>query len=290
MTIGEYARARARALATTSGASIDDALRDVGVLMQYTLGWDAVTWLTRQREKMPDSLTAVVDHLVHRRSLGEPVAYLLGEREFYGRSFSVNADVLIPRPETEMLVERAVALIAARDSPPEPVRVLDIGTGSGCIAVSIACEHPGAVVVAIDVSSAALAIARANALRHGVANRVSFAHGSLTAGAVDVDLILTNPPYVAEADRNELMRDVRDFEPAGALFGGPDGLAVIRTLIPDAIRALSAGGVILMEIGAGQADRVVDLLDRAGFEGITARRDLAGIERMVEARRPERSV
>ena len=287
MTIGESARRMARSLAQATGASNEDALRDVSVLMRHTLGWDMATWLTRQRDDVPDSLTVSVEQLVSRRARGEPVAHLIGEREFYGRPFIVNADVLIPRPETEMLVERARSLLRARPASCVAARVLDIGTGSGCIAVSIACESPEAVVVATDISSAALAVAQSNAERHSLASRVRFVHGSLTAGTADVDLIVTNPPYIPETDRTGLMRDVRDFEPATALFGGTDGLDVVRALIPEALHALAAGGTILMEIGAGQVDHVTDLMHRAGFEGVTTHRDLAGIERMVEARRPE---
>lgn len=290
MTIGEYARRMARSLAPAAGALREHALRDVSVLMRHTLGWDTATWLTRQRDEAPESATVVVDRLVKRRADGEPVAYLIGQREFYGRAFNVNADVLIPRPETEMLIERSCALIAARPVSAEPVRVVDIGTGSGCIAISIACESPEAIVIATDVSLAALAVARSNAERHSVASRVRFVHGTLAAGTADIDLIVTNPPYIPETDRHGLMRDVRDFEPATALFGGTDGLDVIRALIPEALHALAAGGTILMEIGAGQIGHVTDLVDRAGFEGVTTHRDLAGIERMLEARRPELSV
>lgn len=286
MTVADVTRHAVAAL-VKAGFPQADARRDVAVLARHLLEWDTAAWLTRQRDEAPPDLAARLDPLVSRRGLGEPVAYLCGAREFYGRTFSVTRDVLIPRPETELLCERVLSLMAARPAAsPSPV-IVDVGTGSGCIAVTLAAERPDISAIATDTSAVALAIAAANATRHGVAGRIRFVEGALTAEASDVDVVVSNPPYIPEGDRAGLMRDVRDFEPASALFAGEDGLEVIRALIPDAWRALRAGGVLVLEIGSGQADAVVSLMAEAGFIAIRTTRDLAGIPRTVEGvRRP----
>lgn len=289
MTIAECTR-HAVAVLVQAGFPREDAGRDVAVLARHLLGWDVATWLTHQRDAAPDSLASGLAPLLTRRASGEPVAYLVGYREFYGRAFAVTPAVLIPRPETELLVERARAILALRPDGAASAAVLDVGTGSGCIAVTIAAECPGVRVTATDVSPAALSVATANAARHGVAGRVTFVHGSLTAGATDVDLVVSNPPYIADSDRSRLMRDVRDFEPASALFAGDDGLAVIAALVPDAHRALRPGGVLLMEIGAGQDEAAAACVAGAGFMTVTTYRDLAGIPRVIEGVRPPASV
>ncbi len=273
MTVADVTRHAVAAL-VKAGHPHADARRDVAVLARHLLEWDTAAWLTRQRDEAPPDLAARLDPLVSRRAVGEPVAYLCGAREFYGRTFSVTRDVLIPRPETELLCERVLSLMAARPAPsPSPV-IVDVGTGSGCIAVTLAAERPDISAIATDTSAAALAIAAANATRHGVAGRIRF-------------VVVSNPPYIPEGDRAGLMRDVRDFEPAAALFAGEDGLEVIRALIPEAWTALRAGGVLVLEIGSGQADAVVSLMAEAGFIAIRTTRDLAGIARTVEGvRRP----
>jgi release factor glutamine methyltransferase len=212
------------------------------------------------------------------------VAYITGRREFYGREFRVTPDVLIPRPETESIIEAAHDLLADPGAPPTP-DILDVGTGSGCLAVTLALEHPSAHIVATDVSAAALAVAADNARAHGVEPRIAFMHAELT-GALDraVDLIVSNPPYVSEGDYATLEPDVRDYEPRTALVGGPDGLAVIRLLAPAAARALRAGGALVLEVGQGQDSRVEALLTLAGFGRLETRRDLAGTPRVVTAR------
>ena len=289
MTVADVTRHSVAAL-VQAGFPPTDAHRDVAVLARHLLQWDTAAWLTRQRDLAPAELGAPLDALVSRRALGEPVAYLCGAREFYGREFSVTRDVLIPRPDTELLCERVLSLLAARPAAsPSPV-IVDVGTGSGCIAVTLAAEVPGLLVIASDTSPAALEIAAANATRHRVADRIRFVEGSLTAGTTDVDVVVSNPPYIPEGDRAGLMRDVRDFEPASALFAGEDGLDVIRALIPEARRALRAGGVLALEIGSGQADAVAALMAEAGFSAIRATRDLAGIPRTVEGVRLPASV
>lgn len=281
MTVSEYARAAAYLL-TQSGHADDDALRDVAVLIRHLLDWDTATWLTRQRDPLPGQVVPELDALIARRATGEPVAYLTGQKEFYGRTFRVTADVLVPRPDTELLVERACTLIDRRRADLPVMHVVDIGTGSGCIAVTIAAEQRSTRLTATDLSPTALAVARGNAEQLEVADRMTFVQGSLTAGASEVDLIVSNPPYIPDSERDSLMRDVRDFEPPGALFGGPDGLDVIRALLPDAGRALRPGGALCVEIGSGQADAVISLMERGGFLQVVAHHDLGGVRRVVE--------
>ncbi len=264
-----------------AGLSSEDSARDAVVLARAVLGWDQARWLAHNCDPAPGGFTDAFLHLLTRRATREPVAYILGTREFYGRSFVVSPDVLIPRPETELVIDRALHWLSAGGRPAAPV-IVDVGTGSGCLAVTLALECPAARIGATDVSPAALEVARANAVRHGVASRIEWRHaalaGDLTGG---VDLIVANPPYGAEDDRASLAADVRDFEPVVALFAGRDGLDVIRPLVPAAIRALRPGGALIMEIGAGQAPAVEDIVRRAGFEDVVVHADLAGIPRVV---------
>jgi release factor glutamine methyltransferase len=284
MTLAQCARDAAATLAA-AGFEIDEARRDVAVIGRALLGWDEARWLVAQSQPVPSDFPARLAPFVARRAAREPVAYLLGQREFYGRSFVVSPAVLIPRPETEGLVEAALGLLAADNA--RPARVLDIGTGSGCLAVTVALERPDVEVIATDVSRDALTIARANAARHGVDARVDFRDAAFAGDLVDAaDLIVTNPPYVAERERDALSPDVRDYEPSLALFGGNDGLDVIRALVPHAARALRRGGWLVMEIGQGQAAAIEDIVRHAGFDWLGTRNDLAGIPRVVVARCP----
>lgn len=274
-----------------AGLTIEDAQVDAGVLARSVVDWDAATWLAHHREAASDGFAARLDALIARRARREPVAYLTGAREFYGRRFGVTADVLIPRPETEIVVSAGLACLgdrapAARRDRPEP-RVIDVGTGSGAIAITLACERPTLRLTATDISSEALAVARENARRLNVADRVSFRHGSLLADQLAPwDLIVSNPPYIGRADWATLPPDVRNFEPMLALDGGDDGLAVIRALVAAAAGALAPAGVLVMEIGAGQAAAVRALLDHERvFVQVEVRPDLAGLHRVVIARR-----
>jgi release factor glutamine methyltransferase len=268
------------------GFAPTDARVDAGVLARAVLGWDVTTWLARQQEPAPPTAPAWLEAAVARRARREPVAYITGEREFYGRSFRVTRDVLIPRPETEFVVDAALACLAAR--PGATPRIIDIGTGSGCIAVTIACEAPSVRLTASDVAPEAIAIARENATRHGVVDRIDFVEGSLFAGRTDPeggwDLAVSNPPYVARRDRDTLAPDVRDFEPDQALFGGDDGLEVIRALARAAGTALASGGSLVMEIGAGQLDAVRAVIDQTrGLVWARTLLDLQQIPRVVVA-------
>jgi release factor glutamine methyltransferase len=270
------------------GFSPAEARVDAGVLARAVLGWNVATWLARQQEAVPVTTPAMLEAAVARRARREPVAYITGEREFYGRPFRVTRDVLIPRGETEFVVEAALACMAARRGAAP--RIIEIGTGSGCIAVTIACEAPGVRLTATDVSSGAIAIARENASRHAVAGRIDFVEGSLLAGRASEpgawDLVVSNPPYVARRDRDTLAVDVREFEPDLALFGGDDGLEVIRALVRAAGTALGPGGSLVMEIGAGQADTVCAFIDACrAFGSVRVQPDLQGIPRVVVADR-----
>jgi release factor glutamine methyltransferase len=224
--------------------------------------------------------SARFDVLVARRAQGEPVAYLLGEAEFYSLEFRVTPDVLIPRPETELLADIALEKMAGR-----ACRILDLGTGSGCVAVTLAKHLPQARVTAVDVSPTALEVARSNAARHGAALCLVQGDWFSALDGERFDLIVANPPYVAEGDAHLAQGDLR-FEPRHALVSGPDGLDAIRRIVADAPRHLEPDGWLFFEHGYDQAAAVEALLARAGFARIEHRADLAGIPRMAGGRRP----
>ena len=286
MTLSEAVSQTARAL-VASGRAPDDGRRDAALLARWLLGWDAATWLARSIEPAPAGFEERLQEIVARRAAGVPVAHLTGTREFYGRPFRVTPAVLIPRPETELVIDEALAALAARASRSDarPL-VVDVGTGSGCLAITLALERPDVDVVATDLSAPALEIARDNAQTLGVAERVTFVERDLLpALPAPPDLIVSNPPYVPEAERDSLAVDVRDHEPGLALFAGQDGLDTIRRLIPLAARSLAAGGTLVMEIGAGQAPAVRELVANTPaltLDHVTP--DLQGIPRVVVAR------
>ena len=223
--------------------------------------------------------------LIERRLGGEPIQYITGETEFYGLPFHVDRNVLIPRPETEHLVEKVISLAANFEKP----RIVDVGTGSGAIAIALAHKLPAAQLTAIDVSPTALTIARPNAKRNHVADRVRFLEGDLLAPVAGelFDFVVSNPPYVAENDRASLSVEVRDHEPAIALFAG-SGLEIYRRLIPAAHAVLISGGFLALEIGYGQDSAIAALLADSNFEQIEFTVDLQGIPRVASGRRPLR--
>jgi release factor glutamine methyltransferase len=277
--------AGAAASLEAAGFSRDDSRREAALLARRVLGWSAAEWLTHLTDPAPADLAARLAPLVARRARHEPVAYITGEREFYGRTFHVTPDVLIPRPETELVVEEALACLRAGGPAPRACRVLDVGTGSGCLAVTLALEWPAARVVATDVSAGAIDVARENAARLGAAARLEFRCGPLAAGAAGTfDLIVANPPYVPDVDRTTLPSDVADHEPAAALFAGRDGLDVIRALVPDAARRLVPGGWLVLEVGAGQAAGVGRIVEAEPLSLVRVRPDLRQIARVVVAR------
>jgi release factor glutamine methyltransferase len=242
-------------------------------------------WLiAHQDDTLSPDCAAALDRLAARRTAGEPMQHISGEAEFFGLPFSVNSSVLIPRPETEHLVEKVLALARGISAP----KIVDVGTGSGAIAISLAHELANAQICATDLSTAALAIAIENAERDDVADRIRFLAGDLLAPVANerFDLVASNPPYVPERDRASLSVEVRDYEPAQALFAGEDGLAIYWRLIPAAFAALVPGGFIAFEIGYGQSDALRALLEQAGFNEIEFVPDLQGIPRVVTAKRP----
>ena len=265
-----------------AGFSREDADVDAGVIARGLLGWSLADWLSRRDSDADAPFTNQFDALITRRTTREPVAYLLGMREFYGRPFVVQPGVLIPRPETELLVDVALEWVEAIGAG----TVADVGTGSGCIAITLALEVPGLTITATDRSADALAVAKANAGVLGAADAITWRETDLLAG-VDgpLDLIVSNPPYVPERERASLSADVRDFEPAQALFAGADGLDVIRRLIPQAIFRLRPGGALIMEVGEGQWPAVTTMLEQAGCASVDWHVDLQGIPRIVAAAR-----
>ncbi|MBK8915752.1 MAG: peptide chain release factor N(5)-glutamine methyltransferase [Phycisphaerales bacterium] len=244
----------------------------------------------------PDAL-ARFREAVRKAGEGAPIAYLTGRKEFFSLAFEVNPDVLIPRPETELLVERVIHRARHGDGPVRDI--LDVGTGSGCIAIALAKHLPEARLFASDVSGAALAVARRNAERHGVAERVQFREGPLldpwaarggstdpdAASPAEFDVIVSNPPYIATTAKALVARNVLDFEPHTALFAGADGLDVIRSLIPAAAKHLRPGGRLLLEIGFDQAPAVRALLDDERWSNVETIRDSGRHERVMEATR-----
>jgi release factor glutamine methyltransferase len=276
-TLAEQA-ARAAARLEAAGIRSGEARPDAAILARWVLGWDAARWLAHRTDPAAPDFAVRFAALIERRARREPVAYIIGEREFYGRTFIITPDVLIPRPETELVVEESLRLING-----SPRRLVDVGTGSGCLAVTLALECPTARIDATDASPAAIAVARENARRFGVLDRIGFEAAPLLGGPpAPVDLIVANPPYVALRDRSTLEPEVRDYEPPQALFGGADGLDVIRAIVRAAARALAPGGWLVMEIGAGQADDVAGLIDRTTVLRVTrVGRDLQGIPRVI---------
>ncbi len=255
------------------------------LLIAATLGLARVDLYTRFDQPLKDAELAAVRALIERRRKNEPIAYILGKREFYGRSFDVNASVLIPRPETEEVVEAALGLLpAAVDGVILPV--LDLCAGSGAIAVTLACERKDTQVDATEISAEAAAVARGNAEKLGVADRVRVLEGSLyePIGAAKYALVVSNPPYIASGEIASLMPDVRDFEPRLALDGGPRGDAVLGPVVQRAREHLRESGVLVVEIGEDQGQRARELATGAGFTQVEVRRDLAGRDRILVAR------
>ena len=255
---------------------------DAQVLLSHALGRDRA-WLAAHRDDaLPPGQADAFFMLAQRRRAGEPVAYLTGVREFWGLPLRVTPAVLIPRPETETLVELALEWLPRAGAP----RVLDLGTGSGAIALAIARERPDAQVLATDASPEALAVALDNRDRLGIRN-ATFAESDWYAAVVDAtfDLVVSNPPYVALADPHLGEGDLR-FEPASALVSGVDGLAALRGIVAGARAHLAPGGALAVEHGYDQSERVQALFREAGFTGIVVRRDLAGIARVVAGRAP----
>jgi release factor glutamine methyltransferase len=266
-----------------AGPHPERARRDAEVLVLHLIQRDRAFLVANPGAKLSAEGAVRYYALIERRLAGEPIQYITGETEFYGLPFRVNRSVLIPRPETEHLVERVIALAAYFERP----RILDVGTGSGAIAVALAHRLPAAQISAVDVSAAALVVARENAAKNGVGDRIRFLDGDLLAPVAGerFEIVVSNPPYVADGDRDSLAVEVRDYEPSLALFAG-SGLEVFRRLIPSAHAALVPGGFLALEIGRGQDAAVAGLLADSGFEQIEFGADLQRIPRVASGRRP----
>lgn len=260
---------------------------DAELLLRHVTGWDRARLLCASHadEVLPDELRARFEALVAERARRRPLQHLTGTQAFWRHEFRVTRDVLIPRPDTEILVEAALGVLGGRSAP----LVVDVGTGSGCIALSLAHERPDARVHAVDVSPAALEVARDNARRLNLAQRVVFHAGDLLAPVADLgaafDAVVSNPPYVDPATRATLEPEVIDHEPDAALFGDGGPYGTYARLIPQAAASVRPDGFLLLEIGHGMAQGVVTMCRSAGFEIVEVRRDLPGIERVVVARR-----
>ena len=269
--------AEARGRLISAGIAPVEASIDVDVFARTILGWDRATLITEQSSPVPPTLEPRFSDWLTRRARREPTAYILALREFWGLDFRVTPDVLIPRPETELVVEEALGLLTGA---PDAMVVADIGTGSGCIAVSLAHERPECRIVATDVSAAALDVARDNAARHGVEERIRFVTTSYLDGLDGpFDVIAANPPYVREGDKPALSADVRH-EPDVALFGGTNGLRDVEGVLDTAVGSLRPGGWLVMEFGFGQEDDVRALVAaRPSLRFDRVREDLQGIAR-----------
>ena len=311
MTLRE-ALTRATAQLDASPGLCADAARDAALLLRHVLAISHAAQLAEPERELTNAQQATFDALILRRIANEPIQYITGEQEFYGLTLRVTPAVLIPRPETEQLVEAVLAeMNSAELDRTQPLRILDVGTGSGAIAIALAFHLPHAQITAVDLSAAALEVAAANTARHALAGRIRFVQSDLLDGIRTVilseaahvvssevegpavlpvalppfDVIVSNPPYVPTADRASLHPQVRDHEPAAALFAGLDGLDIYRRLIPQARAALQPNGLLALEIGHGQREAIAALL--AGWNGLRFLDDLQHIPRIALARKPQ---
>ncbi|QQS32007.1 MAG: peptide chain release factor N(5)-glutamine methyltransferase [Acidobacteriota bacterium] len=264
-----------------AAAGVANERREAVSLMMHAIGKDRTFLYAHREYVLSDADENNFSDFLERRANREPLQYIIGVQEFYGLEFEVTPDVLIPRPETELLAEQGLEIM---ESVPDDPRFLEIGVGSGCISVSILKHVPNARAVAVDISRAAIAVAERNAVRHGVRDRITLIQSDVYENVEGkFHLIVSNPPYIPDEDIADLMKEVRGFEPPPALAGGSDGLSIMRRIIDGAPDHLHEGGAILLEVGAGQAGAVALLLDRSLFAFVQVQNDLAGIGRMVGA-------
>jgi release factor glutamine methyltransferase len=260
------------------------ATRDAELLLLHTLQISRATLIAYPDRELPADEETIYESLLMRRLQHEPIQYIVGQQEFYGLNFRVTPAVLIPRPETEHLVEAVLKLLPSNQS----LRIVDIGTGSGAIAIALAVHLPYAEITALDISPDALAVAARNADENKVADRIRFVQSDLlnavTSGEETFNAIVSNPPYIPNADRPSLHPQVRDHEPATALFAGETGLDIYRLLIPQAHTALKQNGLLALEIGHGQQIALTELL--SGWHSVSFLEDLQQIPRVALARRP----
>ena len=284
------------AMARLRAASVPSHTLASELLLMHVLG-EGRTWLySNPEEQMTTSDAERYFALVARRCAGEPTQYLTGKQEFWGLEFEVTPAVLIPRPETEHVIEvslerlgpRGLTIHMGTGAPMPALRVADVGTGSGCLAIALAHELPHARIIATDISGAALGVASRNARRLSVSDRVSFVQanllGGLTSAAAPFDLIVSNPPYVAGNNAAALPREVRDYEPHIALFGGPTGVEIYARLIEEAGSLLGSGGILVLELGYDSADHVRAIVTgQSCWTRLSITNDLAGIPRVLSA-------
>lgn len=280
------ARALVEAAQILRQAGVPEARREAASLLEHLTGRDRTFLITHAETALASSDIRRLRDLVERRAAGEPLQYITGHQEFYGLDFEVTPEVLIPRPETELLVETALKLLDGASQPP---RICDVGTGTGCIPIALLHERPIAQAVGLDISHPALRVAARNAARHGVDARLALVTSDCLA-ALDprrarFHMIVSNPPYVAEDAISGLQREVRDHEPHVALTPGGDGLSIIRRLIEDTPRFLEQGGHLLMEIGYDQHEAVGELIDSQVWQLLDIHKDLQGIPRTVALRK-----
>jgi release factor glutamine methyltransferase len=268
----------------SAGIDHDEAALDARLLAEHALGWDTTRLLTNGSENEPDGFGAAYETLLARRARREPLPYITGTREFWNLTLEVSSDVLVPRPETEGLVEEVLQLYA---DPQAALRIADVCTGSGCIAVALAHERPNARVVATDSSAAALRVAARNVARLGLDDRVELVLGDLLDPLTDTfHVIVANPPYIPASARPALQAEVRDYEPPAALFAGADGLDVIRRLVKGAAAFLKPNGFLIFEFGEGQDGAIRTLISGVNhLKMVAVKTDLQGIPRVAVSRR-----
>lgn len=278
-----------RAAAGLSDRGIPNARLDAELLLRHVLGRDRAWILTHIQDALDGEHEAIFDSLISRRANREPLQYITGTQEFWGLDFIVTPDVLIPRPETELIIESSLQAMAGTPSP----LIVDLCTGSGCIAVSLAKELPSSRILATDSSEKAVAVARLNARKHQVADRIRFLHGDLFEPLEEldilgkVDILVSNPPYVPAGLMSILQPEVRDHEPETALLAGPEGTEIHVRIISTAPRYLRTQGSLIMEMGIGQATAVGQMIRASGaYHSAEVLKDLAGIERVIIAKRP----
>lgn len=264
-------------------SGVDTPELEARMFLKASLGVDEAFLFAHPESITDEKARTLYAQCIERRLRNEPAAYILGEKEFYGRRFVVDSGVLIPRPETELLVEAALGIINLSQSE---TNVADVGTGSGCVAVTLALEAPGIKVTATDISQSAIETARLNAQSLGALGSVQFVCGDLLDPIQNgtIDVVVSNPPYVTSKEYEELSREIRDYEPRKALVAGKDGLKIIGRIIADSPRVLRRQGYLLLEIGFAQAEDVARLMEAEGFDSIETFKDLGGIARVVRGK------
>jgi release factor glutamine methyltransferase len=277
--------ALAGAITRLTAAGVPSPRMNAELLLMFTLDCDRAFFFAHpEREFTADEIIRY-DHALAERASGVPAQYITGHQEFWGMDLIVTPAVLIPRPETEHVIETVLDLLGQALSPASPLHIADVGTGSGCIALALAKELPQAQILATDISASALEVARANAARHQLEAQIEFRETDLLAGSAHntFDFVVSNPPYVGNSEEDTVQLEVRKFEPRNAVFAGPAGTEVIARLIPYAHAALKPGGWLIMEVSGTIVEKVVGMLK--GWEGVSVKQDLQSIPRIIQARK-----